>query len=56
MFVLIAMLYVNGLAENPKIVTHDFKTLSACNAAGQVLEEQSEINGMTRVVWKCTPK
>lgn len=56
MFVLIALLYVNGLAENPTVVMYDFKSKATCETAGAALEKQSDETGMSKVLWQCTPK
>lgn len=56
MFVLVALLYVNGLAETPKIVTHDFKSKAACETAARVLEQQTEESGLAKMLWQCVSK
>ena len=56
MFVLIALLYVNGLAENPTVVMYDFKTKAACETAGHVLEKQNDETGMSKALWQCVQK
>lgn len=56
MFVLIATLFISGLAETPKVITHDFKTKAACETAARILEQHTEESGLAKILWQCVPK
>lgn len=55
MFILIAIIFVNGLAENPTFVVHEFKSKAACETAGEFIVEQAERTGIAKAEFKCTP-
>lgn len=56
MFVLIATMFISGLAETPKVITHDFKTKAACETAARILEQHAEESGLAKILWQCVPK
>jgi len=57
MFVLTMLVYIGGLLDNPSVITHEFKSRAACEAAGVSLAERFESESWSfKTVWQCNAK
>lgn len=56
MYLLTMLVWVNGLLDNPSVITHEFKSKAACEAAAERLEKRLTDARDYQTSWQCDPK